>query len=52
MPSIVTPEPAPSTPVLQEEDVASPSPSDDVVMEDAPVIKTRVLHPFQLSTLN
>ena len=44
MPTIATPEPTPSTPVLQEEDTSPPP--DDVVMEDAGVIETRTLWLF------
>jgi len=43
VPTVATPEPTPSTPVLQEEDTASPPP--DVVMEEAGAIETRTLRP-------
>ncbi|KAF9649383.1 hypothetical protein BDM02DRAFT_3113761 [Thelephora ganbajun] len=40
VPNVATPGPAPSTPVLQAEDVPPPQPSDDIVMEDTAEIET------------
>ena len=45
VPNAATPEPAPSTPILQEEDIP-PQPSDDIVMDGTTATETRKLHPF------
>ena len=50
--NVIIPEPAPSTPVLQEEDVSVSQPSDDVVMEDAVEIEPRTSYPFRSSVSN
>lgn len=44
--NIATPELAPSTPILQEEDAPVTQPSDDVSMEDAEAIEPCVFVPF------
>ena len=52
VPNAATPEPAPSTPALREEDIPVLQPSDDVAMEDITTIEPRTLHSFRLSTLS